>query len=93
MPRRTCIGCGLVREKGELLRFVTRNGLVKPDPEGMLPGRGGYLCPSTSCVDAAYKKKDPFSRALRQSVKKPDKQGLLELVKTIRKGRLLKGTG
>jgi predicted RNA-binding protein YlxR (DUF448 family) len=84
MPRRTCIGCGLVREKGELLRFVSIDGLINLDHKGMFKGRGAYLCPDKSCIAAAYKKKNSFSRALRVSVNIPDKEELWEL---IRKGR------
>lgn len=84
MPGRTCIGCGLVREKGELLRFVTSDGHVRPDPEGILRGRGAYLCPDKKCVTAAYKKKNAFSRALRESVKAKDKEELLDLVGNLR---------
>ena len=71
MPLRTCLGCRTKGEKGELLRFVARNGLLTPDPEGTLSGRGVYLCPERSCFEGAYKRKGSFSRALRQSVVLP----------------------
>jgi predicted RNA-binding protein YlxR (DUF448 family) len=51
-PQRTCVQCGVVRDKGGLLRIAGKPdaGWV-PDPEGRLPGRGIYLCPVGECVD------------------------------------------
>jgi predicted RNA-binding protein YlxR (DUF448 family) len=84
MPGRTCIGCGLVRDKGELLRFVARDGLLTLDRKGTHEGRGLYLCPLKGCVAAAYKKKNSFSRALRASVTLPDEDKLWERIIKLR---------
>lgn len=70
--QRTCIGCRAVREKSELVRFVEHDGALRPDPCGIFPGRGAYLCRSEACLSSVLKKKDAFSRALRRKVSGPD---------------------
>lgn len=37
---------------------------VVPDPEGIAPGRGAHLHPTTGCYDLAVRRR-AFSRALR----------------------------
>jgi uncharacterized protein len=43
---------------------VARDGEVIPDPFAILPGRGGWVHPTRTCVSAAIKRK-AFGRALR----------------------------
>jgi predicted RNA-binding protein YlxR (DUF448 family) len=83
MPRRTCIGCGLVREKGELPRFVSRNGFLTLDRKGMFNGRGVYLCSDKNCIAVVYKRKNSFSRALKANVTLPHKEELWELINKV----------
>jgi predicted RNA-binding protein YlxR (DUF448 family) len=46
-PQRSCLGCGAVRDKGDLLRFVLApDNVPVPDLKGKLPGRGAYICMS-----------------------------------------------
>lgn len=55
-PIRTCVGCRRARPKDELLRIArTRDGL-RFDPHRRLPGRGAYLCPLPTCIDAATRR-------------------------------------
>ncbi|MDI6891552.1 MAG: YlxR family protein [Actinomycetota bacterium] len=64
VPLRTCIGCGEVKPKKELLRIVrTPNREINFDPTGKASGRGAYMCPKKGCLDLAVKKKR-FSVAL-----------------------------
>jgi hypothetical protein len=64
VPLRTCIGCGEVKPKKELLRIVrTPNREINFDPTGKASGRGAYMCPKKDCLDRAVKKKK-FSAAL-----------------------------
>lgn len=72
MPRRTCLGCRSVRDKTELVRLVSRGGELEPDFKGGLPGRGSYICPNEDCLKEALKKRDSFSRALKQKVVLPE---------------------
>ncbi len=58
IPQRTCVGCGSVTAKRELVRVVRGlDGEVRPDPTGKAPGRGAYLCARRSCWETALKKK------------------------------------
>lgn len=67
MNLRTCIGCRQKADANELIRFVvdgTDPGLLRVDPSRRLPGRGAHLHPTTSCLEAATRRK-AFARALR----------------------------
>ncbi|KKP69263.1 hypothetical protein A2X44_02645 [candidate division CPR3 bacterium GWF2_35_18] len=45
IPLRTCVGCGLIRPKRELVRMIVgEDGSLKIDPTGKAKGRGAYLC-------------------------------------------------
>ena len=68
-PVRTCIGCRARAAKRELVRVTVgsdAHGLlvVVPDPQGIAPGRGAHLHPTTECYDLAVRRK-AFGRALR----------------------------
>lgn len=55
-PLRKCLGCGEMKPKKELVRLVrSPEGEVSLDLTGRKPGRGAYLCPSLSCLQAARK--------------------------------------
>jgi len=71
-PQRTCIGCRKVRAKAELVRLVALDNGLRVDSDGVRSGRGVYLCMDPACLNAALKKKDAFSRALRARVGPPD---------------------
>ena len=64
-PLRKCAGCGLMKEKRELIRIVKReDGTVQIDKTGKMNGRGVYLCRNQDCLKKAEK-----SRALERSLK------------------------
>lgn len=45
IPLRTCVGCGLIRPKRELVRMIMKDdGGLEIDPTGKARGRGAYLC-------------------------------------------------
>jgi len=75
-PVRTCLGCRVRAPKHELLRVVARgsdNGFtVVPDPGAREPGRGGYLHPTSECLELAGRRR-AFARALRVQGK-PDEE-------------------
>ena len=51
-PERTCVQCGTAGGKGSFLRIAGRPGPAwEPDPEGLRPGRGIYLCRTAECVE------------------------------------------
>jgi hypothetical protein len=71
-PVRTCIGCGVSKEKSAFIRIVypavTENGVSKLRVDGKcyLKGRGAYICACLSCFDRAVKRK-AFSRSFRRA--------------------------
>lgn len=68
VPQRTCVGCGEVRPKKELIRVVrTPEGAVELDPTGKRSGRGAYVCPDPQCLVSAVKKK-ALERSLGVSI-------------------------
>lgn len=71
-PSRRCIATGTVRPKGELLRFVVSpDGLVVPDVEQRLPGRGIWLSARRDVVNTAVGKR-LFAKAARRAVVAPE---------------------
>lgn len=69
--QRSCVGCGAVREKGQLRRIVrTSEGGIVFDESGRVAGRGAYLC-SGACLAAARKTRK-LERALRCTVTEED---------------------
>lgn len=63
-PVRSCVGCGIRRPQGELVRLgLSAEGGVAVDRPRRLPGRGAYLC-GAGCLAAALKRK-AFARAFR----------------------------
>jgi uncharacterized protein len=62
---------GQIGERGSLLRFVVGpDGVLVPDVEARLPGRGLWLTPRRDIVDRAAAKR-LFARAARQPVSLP----------------------
>lgn len=63
-PWRTCVGCRDRAAKQDLLRVVVVEGVLVPDPQGRMPGRGAYVHPALACLDLAERRR-AFPRALR----------------------------
>jgi len=56
VPQRTCVGCGKVLPKKELVRIVrTPQNQVVVDKTSKKPGRGAYVCPNNECLNNAIK--------------------------------------
>ena len=67
--QRSCIACGKLAGKAELMRIVRDpSGVVSFDKTGRAPGRGAYVC-SAECFAAACKKKK-LDRALKATLGK-----------------------
>jgi predicted RNA-binding protein YlxR (DUF448 family) len=65
-PQRTCLGCRARRAKSELVRLVAHEGRLEVDAAQRRPGRGGYVCPRSSCLERLMKtKEDRLRRAFR----------------------------
>jgi uncharacterized protein len=65
-PIRTCAGCGRKAPKGELIRFVAREGVLTPGATE--PGRGVYTCRRLQCFERAAANRR-FARTLRAPVR------------------------
>jgi predicted RNA-binding protein YlxR (DUF448 family) len=56
IPQRTCVACGRIRPKRELIRLVRiADGGVEVDSSGKKAGRGAYLCPAGDCWEVGLK--------------------------------------
>ena len=67
-PMRRCVGCGISKEKSELIRVIRdTEGNIRLDPTGRANGRGAYVCRDEKCLEMAIKKKG-LERTLRVSV-------------------------
>jgi predicted RNA-binding protein YlxR (DUF448 family) len=54
VPQRTCVGCGEVQGKRDLVRIVRApDGTVAVDPTGKRNGRGAYVHRELSCFERA----------------------------------------
>ena len=83
IPRRTCIGCGAIRNKKELLRIVrTPEHKVLLDPTGKKSGRGAYICPAVDCLEKAFKG-DLLAKKLETTIVPGDKEQLREQLATV----------
>ena len=73
IPQRTCVGCGQIRSKREMVRVVrTLDGGVEIDETGKRSGRGAYLCRRQECWEVALKK-DRLEHALKTSLTDEEK--------------------
>lgn len=79
-PQRSCIACRREGEKQTFLRFVLApDGVVTPDLEEKLPGRGAYVCKSRSCLLEAVAKRQ-FGRSFKGKAVQPDAGALDSLL-------------
>jgi predicted RNA-binding protein YlxR (DUF448 family) len=65
-PVRTCVGCGRKAPQSELVRFVAKDGLLRPGSGE--PGRGAYTCRRLACFERAVSRR-AFTRVLRRAVR------------------------
>ena len=73
IPQRTCVSCGQIRSKREMVRVVrTLDGGVEIDETGKRSGRGAYLCRRQECWEVALKK-DRLEHALKTSLTDEEK--------------------
>ena len=67
VPLRTCISCGMKKDKEKLIRLVVDgNGILIWDDKGKENGRGAYACPTTACWER-LKKGNRLNRAFRRA--------------------------
>lgn len=79
IPLRLCLGCGMKKDKRELVRVVkTPEGDVLLDETGKKSGRGAYICPNINCFDAALK-----TKKLEKNLKQAINQDVIEKIRDI----------
>ncbi len=70
-PIRTCIGCHCKLPQNSLIRFVCHIGeSLEMQKLTKLPGRGAYVCRSTSCIQEAFKSSKRINALLRVQLPK-----------------------
>jgi len=93
VPQRTCVGCGQVRPKREMIRIVrTPDAGVQVDPTGKRAGRGAYLCSQAGCWKAALTG-GRLERALRTRLTPQEREALMAFSATRIAGAGEKGVG
>lgn len=81
-PQRSCLGCGVTKDKGDLLRYVLGpDKVLVPDLKGKLPGRGAYTCTSGTCLRQAVKRKR-FNASFHDQLQPVDADRLLEGIRS-----------
>jgi len=77
VPQRTCVACGMVSPKQQLIRLVcVSGGGVEVDPGGKRAGRGAYLCPAAECWQVGLKK-GRLEHVLRTTLTPDNREQLL----------------
>ena len=83
IPQRTCVGCGQVQGKREMVRVVrTPQGQVEVDPTGKRNGRGAYIHRMRSCWNAAVAG-GRLAHALKVALLEPDRLALEAFAATL----------
>jgi uncharacterized protein len=83
VPQRTCVGCGSVTAKRQLIRIVRGlDGEVRPDLTGKAPGRGAYLHADRSCWETGLKKKK-LERSLNVGLSLQSREALVAYAQDI----------
>lgn len=73
-PQRTCVGCGQVEDKDNLIRIVRSPGGVYVDVTGKRSGRGAYLHPRMECWQKGMG--SSLAHALRTTLTEGDRERL-----------------
>ena len=87
LPQRKCVGCGISKNKSELIRVVrspvkTDNNApeISIDLKGKKSGRGAYICRDEACLKKALKARK-FERNLEVKISEALAADLLEQIK------------
>ncbi len=77
IPQRTCVACGQVRAKRELVRLVRTADGVEVDTSGRKAGRGAYLCPTLECWETGLRK-GRLEHTLRAALTEDNRERLIK---------------
>ena len=83
IPQRTCIACGKIQAKQEMVRLVrvTENN-IEVDTAGRKTGRGAYLCRREDCWGVGLKG-NRIERALKMSLAVADREKIMQDLKEL----------
>ena len=78
MTDRKCVGCGIIKDRKELIKITAQNSHCDVIVNGgsKIFGRSAYLCYNNTCIENAFKK-DKLKRALKAPVTQELKGKLL----------------
>lgn len=78
MTDRKCVGCGIIKDRKELIKITAQNSLgdVIVNGGSKIFGRSAYLCYNITCIENAFKK-DRLKRVLKTPVTQELKGKLL----------------
>ena len=81
IPQRKCVGCGISKNKNELIRVVrSPENDLSIDLKGKKSGRGAYICKDENCLKKAVKAKR-FDRSLEVKITDDILESLLGQIK------------
>ena len=87
-PQRRCVGCGVSKNKGDLIRVVRSPAAGDPpapelsiDLKGKKSGRGAYICRDEACLKKALKARK-FERSLEVKISEELAESLLGQIKS-----------
>ena len=82
IPQRKCVGCGVSKNKNELIRVVrSPENEISIDLKGKKSGRGAYICRDAACLKKAVKAKK-FDRSLEVAISDEILESLLTQITT-----------
>ncbi len=83
IPQRTCLACGKIKAKQELMRLACISGeSVEVDTDGKKIGRGAYLCPTQECWEIGLKG-GRLERSLRTKLTSDNREQLIRFGKDL----------
>lgn len=82
-PERTCVACGKIQPKQDLVRLVNVNGSICVDLSKRTTGRGAYLCRTAECWEIGLKGKR-IEKTLHTGMTTEDRERLYEYSKRIK---------
>lgn len=86
IPTRTCVACGKLRPKQELIRLVRiDNGDIDIDNTSKMEGRGTYLCPIAECWEVGLRS-SRIEYGLRVQLNNSNRERLIRYGKSLREG-------
>lgn len=89
--QRRCLALGAPRDRGLLIRFVVGpEGVIVPDVDERLPGRGLWVTADRQAIDLVLRRK-LFAKAARQAVRVPENLPVLLETALARRCRELLG--